>query len=210
MPFHVEVRRSFHRARAFNLDQAELERAVLDPWRAGRPFVLGEREWEPRASAVRVLEGPGLVAADLALGQGWHNAQRSARDVTRDVLGRASAAAPVVAVLASRPQALAAARAALAALGASLVEWETVRPRVLAGLEGAGGPAAVVLLLDDALPDAGWLFEAGLARGALGRRALLVLAGDRAAPPELAALEQIRIVPDDPGAGRRLAERLAG
>src|SRR5438105_8666086 len=100
MAFHVEIRRSLRHARAFNLDEERLHRAVVDQWRAGRKVELGDQEWDPADSVLTILEGPELSQPDLALGQGWHNAERSATNVTARVLEKAAAEATVVAVLA--------------------------------------------------------------------------------------------------------------
>jgi len=70
-------------ARLFNLSREELREKVLDPWLAGRPFELAESEWDPRESSLKILEGRHLDNPDLAFGQGWSNAERSAEDVTR-------------------------------------------------------------------------------------------------------------------------------
>lgn len=86
MPFHVEVRRSVHRAWAFNLDGETLRRTVLEPWARGAVLRLGDRDWEPSKSSLRVLEGERLHPADLAHGQGWNHASRDGRDVARELL----------------------------------------------------------------------------------------------------------------------------
>lgn len=86
MPFHVEIANGLNHARAFNLSPEELRRAVLEPWLTGRAVALGEHEWDPRESSLRILEGPHLGNPDLSFGQGWSNAERSAEDVTRRVL----------------------------------------------------------------------------------------------------------------------------
>lgn len=86
MPFHVEISGGINHARAFNLSLEELRRQILEPWLTDRPLELGEREWAPRESSLRILEGPHLDNPDLSFGQGWSNAERSAKDVTRRVL----------------------------------------------------------------------------------------------------------------------------
>src|SRR5439155_3680371 len=103
--FHVEVSRSVRRARVFNLTEPELRSQVLEPWSTGRTFELGDREWEPAQSSLRILEGPGLDPQDLAFGQGWNNAARKSREVTGELLASAPGA---VAVLADTPAARAA------------------------------------------------------------------------------------------------------
>ena len=86
MPFHVEISGSLNRARAFNLSLEELRRQVLEPWLTDRPVQLGERDWQPAESSLRILEGRHLDTPDLSFGQGWANAERTAEDVTRRVL----------------------------------------------------------------------------------------------------------------------------
>lgn len=86
MPFHVEISGGIAHARAFNLSLEELRKQVLEPWLTGRAVELGEREWDPRQSALRILEGRHLDSPDLAFGQGWSNAERSAEDVTKRIL----------------------------------------------------------------------------------------------------------------------------
>jgi len=75
VPFHVEIRRSYRHARAFNLGYEELVRGVLEPWRRGNVVDFGELEWEPAESTLTVLEGPKMAAADLTMGRGWSNAE---------------------------------------------------------------------------------------------------------------------------------------
>jgi hypothetical protein len=96
MSFHVEVSSGHQHARLFNVDKTELRSVVLEPWVAGLPFEFGEHEWDPRESRLTVLEGPEMEGPDLAFGQGWSNAQRSAEDVTRPMLEAAEASAPVL------------------------------------------------------------------------------------------------------------------
>jgi len=88
--YHVEIRRSFHRAWAFNLSEEHLREAIVGRWLAGRAIDLGGREWEPRESSLRIIAGPGLAAPDLAHGQGCNSAQRSGEEVTRRVLAGAT------------------------------------------------------------------------------------------------------------------------
>lgn len=86
MPFHVQVAGSLNHARAFNLSLEELRRQVLEPWLTGRTLELGEQEWDPRESSLKILEGKHLDPPDLSFGQGWANAERSAQDVTKRIL----------------------------------------------------------------------------------------------------------------------------
>jgi hypothetical protein len=85
----VEIGGGLNHARAFNLNLEDLQKKILEPWLTDRPVELGERKWPPRESTLRILEGPHLEGPDLSFGQGWSNAERSAKDVTRRVLEHA-------------------------------------------------------------------------------------------------------------------------
>jgi hypothetical protein len=89
VPFHVEISGGLNHARAFNLSVEEMRKQILEPWLTGRPIELGEREWDPRTSALRIIEGQRLDAPELSFGQGWSNAERSGEEVTRRVLENA-------------------------------------------------------------------------------------------------------------------------
>jgi hypothetical protein len=166
--FHVEVSRSFRRAQAFNLSEAELREQVLGPWSEGAPFQLGEREWLPAKSDLRILEGPELDTQELAFGQGWSNAARKARDVTGELVACAPAA---IAVLAETSEGRAAVAPLVEALGLSVAD------------SIAGARAGVVVL--DAEPSAERAFELGVAVGALGGRVVVVELEGATAPPYL-------------------------
>lgn len=117
MRYHVQIGRGFRVARELNLGEAELRARVLAPWSRGAAVRLGDREWEPARCELRVLEGPELAPADLAMGQGWQRAERSGRDVTAELLAAAAPPPDAVALLAQTPAAAASAGAALARLG---------------------------------------------------------------------------------------------
>ncbi len=205
MPYHVEVRRPRRHARLFNLGEEELRRSVLDPWARGAALTLGGQRWERRESTLRILEGPELSASDLAFGQGWNAAQRTARDRSAELL--AGPGAGFVAVLAAdgaREPVL----ALLEELGVAVGDWSTVRERLLAWLASpavavAVDVAAVVIACGADAPEA-WLFDAGLALGALGPRAVLVAPAGVPTPTAMSALEVLDL---GRGAGA-LAERL--
>ena len=86
MPFHVAISSSLQHARVFNLSREELMATVVEPWLAGRRFELAEHKWEPAETSLKILEGPHLDNPDLAFGQGWSNAERSAENVTQQIL----------------------------------------------------------------------------------------------------------------------------
>lgn len=85
MAFHVEISSSLNRARAFNLDEAEVQRLV-ERWVSDLMIELGDREWQPRKSSIKILEGPILEGPELSFGQGWSNAERSSKAVTRELV----------------------------------------------------------------------------------------------------------------------------
>ena len=73
---------------------------MVDPWRAGRKVELGDQEWDPADTVLTILEGPELSQPDLALGQGWNNAERSGTVTeVRVKAGDAVGAGDVVAVI---------------------------------------------------------------------------------------------------------------
>jgi hypothetical protein len=206
MPYHVEVRRPRRHARLFNLGEDELRRTVLDPWARGGPLSIGGQRWERRESTLRILEGPELSATDLAFGQGWNAAERTAEDRTAELL--AGPGAGSVAVLAADLAGEHAAAALLEELGVDIGEWSTLREALLAWLADPTvavvvDVAAVVIVCGSEAPD-GWLFDAGLALGALGRRAVLVAPAGAAIAPVMGALGRLDL---EHGADA-LAERL--
>ncbi len=212
MPFHVEISRGVSRARVFNYDDERLRREVLEPWMRGRPLLLGDKEWIPAKSELRVLEGPELGSTDLNFGRGWDSAERSGRDVTVSVLKRSAPgkASAEVAVLAETPWGRETVAEALERLGAEAVDWAEAREAALsAARDGdAAGNAVVVLAVESAEPVSWWLFEAGLALGALGARAIVVGLGDQEAPEPLRNLGVIRLDPARPDSLQDLAQRL--
>jgi hypothetical protein len=214
MPFHVEIRRSLRRASVFNLDEEKLSKTVLEPWRRARGVQLGDQEWDPRECTLTILEGPALNPSELAHGRGWGTAERSARDVTASVLNSFGWAALAVAVLAETPEAERHLTDLVAQLGVRSVDWAAVRARVVAAAMVVAerpfedlGALAVVIVVDRPDPSPAWLFEAGLALGALGGRAVVVQIGGHA-PPELGELPVIRLDPQRPVSLHSLAERL--
>jgi hypothetical protein len=206
MPYHVEVRRPRRHARLFNLSEAQLRHRVVEPWLRGAELTIGDRRWVRRETALRILHGPELSAADLAYGQGWNAAERTARDVTAELLREPGSA--VVAVLAPDEATLGAIAGTLRAVGATVRGWPEVRERLLAWLaepvpDAALGVGAVVVACAQDAP-AEWLLDVGLALGALGPRAVLAAAPDGELPEPLRALAGLAVAPA-PGP---LAERL--
>jgi hypothetical protein len=213
--FHVEIRRSFRRAWAFNLDEQRLRREVVDPWRHGGPVELGDQEWDPRECELRILEGPELAPADLAMGRGWNNAERSGRDVAAEILERLAIEAASVTIVAETPSGDRALTRLARELGVGIADWGAVRARILASTAVAAGRpldrtevAAALLAVEHSEPPGSWLFEAGLALAAFGGRAIVAQLGDELSPPELSDLEVIRLDPEQPASLHALAERL--
>jgi hypothetical protein len=143
VPFHVEVRSTQQHARVFNLGAGEL-RPVLRQWVAGQAFEFGEREWEPRESELTILEGKTLEGPDLAFGQGWSNALRSAKEVTRQMLEAEEIRAPLTQIVAVGGNSVEAAAASIAAGGSPVaLEWSEARARI----DGRDPEVAAVILV---------------------------------------------------------------
>jgi hypothetical protein len=208
--FHVEISRGFRHARVFNLDEEAVRARVIEPWVRGHVIVLGDKDWEPRDCKLVILEGPELADTDLAMGRGWSNAVKTAENVTRRLIDEAVApAAPVVAVVAESPAGEQAIAGMLGRLELEAAPWTEVRGRILA--ERSGGNArgyAAILAFESPTPPGTWLFEAGLARGALGARAVVAQLGDTGIPVELRGVEVIRLDPDDEASLGALGDRL--
>src|SRR3954462_8786032 len=86
MAFHVEISVPMAHARVFNLNREDLLAKVVGPWLENREIEMGEREWLPAESSLKILDGPRMDPPDLSFGQGWPNAERKSEDVTRQVL----------------------------------------------------------------------------------------------------------------------------
>lgn len=89
MPFHVELSSGIKHARSFNFSREQLMAEVIAPWLEDLPVELGEQEWRPAESKLKILEGPHLDGPDLAFGQGWSNAERASEEVTQRELAAA-------------------------------------------------------------------------------------------------------------------------
>jgi hypothetical protein len=211
--FHVEISSGFRqRARAFNLDEAALRGTILEPWLADRIIELGDKRWQPRDCKLIVLEGPELDDTELSMGRGWSNAERSSTNVTRRLVDAAGpvAGGPVVAVLAESEAAASELVGLLARLELETVAWPELRARILGAAPAGGGPGyAAVLAVESGSPGPSWLFDAGLARGALGARAVVAQLGDSPIPAQLAGVDVMRVDPGDQASGQALLRRLA-
>jgi hypothetical protein len=87
--FHVELSSGINHARSFNFSREQLMAEVIAPWLEDLPVELGEQEWQPAESKLKILEGPHLDGPDLAFGQGWSNAERASEEVTQRELAAA-------------------------------------------------------------------------------------------------------------------------
>ncbi len=140
--FHVEVNRGVHRARVFNLSREDLVEKVIEPWLEDRRITIGDREWVPRDSSLKVLEGPRMENADLAFGQGWSNAERASEDVTRQLLesAPASAAPDAFVIETDSPEAL---LAEVVGFRGRPLHWAEARKRI----DGRDPDVAAVILV---------------------------------------------------------------
>jgi hypothetical protein len=129
MPFHVEIKSSPDHARVFNISEAELQQ-ILGLWVSGQTFELGEQAWEPRESKLTILEGKLLEGPDLAFGQGWSNALRSAEDVTKQRMEAAEVAAPLPTIVAVEADSVDSAAAKLASGGSRAISWPEAQGRI--------------------------------------------------------------------------------
>lgn len=143
MAFHVELSSAMNRARVFNLSQEELLNRVIEPWLADRSFELGEYEWLPAESSLKILEGPHLDNPDLAFGQGWSNAERKSENVTRRELEQAPAPKTPDAFLVAAELPEATVAEMLTGQEAVPVQWSEARRRV----EGRDPSVAALILV---------------------------------------------------------------
>jgi hypothetical protein len=143
VPFHIEISSGMRHARSFNLSREELLAAVVGPWLEERTIELGEREWEPRESSLKILEGAELGNPDLSFGQAWANAERTAENVTRRVLDEAPrpSAPDAFVVESDLPEALVAEM--LAEREARPLAWPEARRRI----DGRDPRIAAVILV---------------------------------------------------------------
>src|SRR4029453_8753821 len=105
---------------------------VVVPWRGAGPLDLGDREWDPRESTLKILEGPALEPSQLAFGRGWKNAESSALNLTAALIRGAARRAASVRLLAASPSAQGTLREVLERLGVQAVDWAVVRERIVA------------------------------------------------------------------------------
>jgi hypothetical protein len=143
VPFHVELSSSSQRARVFNLSHEDLLAQVIAPWLEDRPFELAEYEWAPHDSSLKILEGRHLDNPDLAFGQGWSNAERTAENVTRRELEAAPQPKTADAFVVESELPEATVGEMLAGQTATPVAWSEARGRI----EGRDPKVAAVILV---------------------------------------------------------------
>lgn len=141
--FHVEINAGFHRARVFNLDQGDVMAKIVQPWLEERPIEMGDREWNPRDSSLRILEGPEMKNQDLSFGQGWANAERASENVTREILKTAPAPAVPDAFIVETDNPEAVTADVVAGHDGRVVHWTEARKRI----DGRDPEIAAVILV---------------------------------------------------------------
>lgn len=130
MPFHVELSTGINHARAFNLSREQLLTQVIAPWMEDLMIELGEQEWLPAESRLKILEGPHLDGPDLAFGQGWANAERASENVTKRELASAPPPQHPDAFVVESEDPQAAIAAMLDGRQATPVTWADARARI--------------------------------------------------------------------------------
>jgi hypothetical protein len=143
VPFHVELSTGINHARAFNLSREQLLAQVVAPWLEDLPVELGEQEWLPSESQLKILEGPHLEGPDLAFGQGWANAERLAANVTKRELAAAPAPAQPDAFVVETGDPQATVAQMLGELETRPVTWAEARGRI----DGRDQKVAAVILV---------------------------------------------------------------
>jgi hypothetical protein len=141
--FHVELSSGIKHARSFNLSREQLMAAVIAPWLEDLPVELGEQEWQPAESKLKILEGPHLDGPDLAFGQGWSNAERASEEVTERELAAAPAPDLPDAFVIEAEQPDVALGKLLEGQAASPVAWIEARDRI----DGRDPAIAAVILV---------------------------------------------------------------
>ncbi|MBV9213624.1 MAG: hypothetical protein JOZ25_08260 [Actinobacteria bacterium] len=101
---------------------------------------LGDRDWDPAASRLTVLEGRALDSPELALGQGWNRAVRVSRDVSAEVLAAARDArsrGAAASLRADEGRLRVAIEETAAEIGLRILDWSVVHACLLDGRGGA-------------------------------------------------------------------------
>jgi hypothetical protein len=143
VPFHVELSSGIRHARSFNLSREQLMAEVIAPWLEDLTVELGEQEWTPAESKLKILEGPQLDGPDLAFGQGWSNAERASEEVTQRELAAAPPPDLPDAFVIEAGQADAALGKLLEGQAAKPIAWTEARDRI----DGRDPAIAAVILV---------------------------------------------------------------
>lgn len=151
MAFHVEISGPMRHARVFNLNQEDLLAKVVQPWLENRTIEMGEREWLPAESSLRILDGPHMDPPDLSYGQGWANAERKSEEVTRQVLEDAPAPKVPDAFLVETDSPESVTADVVAGHGGRAISWGEAKVR----LDGRDSEVAAVILVTRKPADSG-------------------------------------------------------
>lgn len=116
---------------------------VIAPWLEDLPVELGEHEWPPAESKLKILEGPQLDGPDLAFGQGWSNAERASEEVTQRELAAAPAPDLPDAFVIEAEQPDSSVGKLLEGQAASPIAWTEARDRI----DGRDPTIAAVILV---------------------------------------------------------------
>jgi hypothetical protein len=130
-------------ARVFNLNREDLLSKVVGPWLENRVIEMGEREWLPEESSLKILDGPRMDPPDLSYGQGWSNAERKSEDVTRRVLQDAPAPRVPDAFLVETDSPESVTADVVAGHGGRAIEWGEAKAR----LDGRDSNVAAVIIV---------------------------------------------------------------
>ena len=143
MAFHVEISVPMRHARVFNLNREDLLSKVVGPWLENRVIEMGEREWLPEESSLKILDGPQMDPPDLSYGQGWSNAERKSEDVTLQVLEDAPAPRVPDAFLVETDSPESVTADVVAGHGGRAIAWSEAKAR----LDGRDSEVAAVILV---------------------------------------------------------------
>ncbi len=88
--YHLALNNFPHNCNRFNMNERELLEIVV-PYTRGQEISLGEQTWDAKDTTLIVMEGRELAVGELAPGRGWGIVERTARDVTVEVLARVAA-----------------------------------------------------------------------------------------------------------------------
>jgi hypothetical protein len=141
--FHVEISAGFNHARVFNLNQADVVAKIVEPWLEERTIEMGDREWEPRKSSLIILEGPQMETTDLSFGQGWSNAERASKAVTRELLSQVPPPNAPDAFVIETPTPEAVTADLVGGHGGQAIQWSQAREKI----DGRDPKIAAVILV---------------------------------------------------------------